>query len=67
MLLWKIVAMVILHQFLNSGHSFISPNVAKQESYLRVIIYKYQNFPIEAGKDMSQNCLKLCVFLSYVK
>ena len=35
--------------------------------YLRVIIYKHQNFPIEAGNDMSQNCLKLCVFLSYVK
>ena len=34
---------------------------------LRVIIYKHQNFPIEAGNDMSQNCLKLCVFLSYVK
>ena len=28
---------------------------------LRVIIYKHQNFPIEAGNDMSQNCLKLCV------
>ena len=34
---------------------------------LRVIIYKHQNFPIEAGTDMSQNCLKICVFLSYVK
>ena len=34
---------------------------------LRVIIYKHQNFPIEAGNDMSQNCLKLCVFFSYVK
>ena len=35
--------------------------------HLRVIIYKHQNFPIEARNDMSQNCLKLCVFLSYVK
>ena len=35
--------------------------------YLRVIIYKHQNIPIEAGNDMSQNCLKLCVFLFYVK
>ena len=33
MLLCKMVAMVILHQFLSSGH--IMPNVAKQESYLR--------------------------------
>ena len=33
MLLCKMVAMVILHQLLNSGH--ILPNVAKQESYLR--------------------------------
>ena len=33
MLLCKMVAMVILHPFLSSGH--IMPNVAKQESYLR--------------------------------
>ena len=33
MLLCKMVAMVILHQFLSSGH--IMPNVAKRESYLR--------------------------------
>ena len=32
-LLCKMVAMVILQQFLCSGH--ILPNVAKQESYLR--------------------------------
>ena len=33
MLLYKMVAMVILHQFLSSGHIML--NVAKQESYLR--------------------------------
>ena len=37
------------------------------DNSLRVIIYKHQNFHIEAGNDMSQKCLKLCVFLSYVK
>ena len=36
MLLCKMVAMVILHPFLSSGH--IMPNVAKQESYLRLYI-----------------------------
>ena len=32
MLLCKVVAMVILHQFLSAGH--VMSNVAKQESYL---------------------------------
>ena len=32
MLLCKMVAMVILHQFLGAGH--VMSNVAKQESYL---------------------------------
>ena len=32
MLLCKMVAMVILHQFLSAGH--VMSNVAKQESYL---------------------------------
>ena len=35
MSLCKMVAMVILHQFLSSGH--IMPNVAKQESYLKYV------------------------------
>ena len=36
MLLCKMVAMVILHPFLSSGH--IMPNVAKQEGNLRLFI-----------------------------
>ena len=50
---------------LNNTGQYIS--ILRGTRNLRVIIYKHQNFPIEAGNGMSQNCLKLCVFLSYVK